>query len=114
MVDSQKQTTSLNSAAEATSFQNFRTFRRSNRGYAVLNFDMFDQLFVNFSGGLESSSTVNGTFFYPSVDAAWNFTESVLESSVLSFGKLRASWGKVGVQPSPHQFQTLAEGGFQL
>ena len=113
LVDSQKQTTSLNSAAEATSFENFRTFRRSNRGYAVLNFDMFDQLFVNFSGGLESSSTVNGTFFYPSVDAAWNFTESVLESSVLSFGKLRASWGKVGVQPSPHQFQTLAEGGFQ-
>ena len=112
LVDSQKQTTSLNSAAEATSFENFRTFRRSNRGYAVLNFDMFDQLFVNFSGGLESSSTVNGTFFYPSVDAAWNFTESVLESSVLSFGKLRASWGKVGVQPSPHQFQTLAEGGF--
>ena len=99
LVDSQKQTTSLNSAAEATSFENFRTFRRSNRGYAVLNFDMFDQLFVNFSGGLESSSTVNGTFFYPSVDAAWNFTESVLESSVLSFGKLRASWGKVGVQP---------------
>ena len=112
LVDSQKQTTSLNSAAEATSFQNFRTFRRSNRGYAVLNFDIFDQLFVNFSGGLESSSTVNGTFFYPSVDAAWNFTESVLESSVLSFGKLRASWGIVGVQPSPHQFQTLAEGGF--
>jgi|TARA_B110000977_G_C11086126_1_gene494782 TonB-linked SusC/RagA family outer membrane protein len=112
LVDSQKQTTSLNSAAEATSFQNFRTFRRSNRGYAVLNFDIFDQLFVNFSGGLESSSTVNGTFFYPSVDAAWNFTESVLESSVLSFGKLRASWGQVGVQPSPHQFQTLAEGGF--
>ena len=112
LVDSQKQTTSLNSAAEATSFENFRTFRRSNRGYAVLNFDMFDQLFVNFSGGLESSSTVNGTFFYPSVDAAWNFTESILESNVLSFGKLRASWGKVGVQPSPHQFQTLAEGGF--
>ena len=112
LVDSQKQTTSLNSAAEATSFSNFRTFRKSNRGYAVLNFDMFDQLYLNFSGGVESSSTIKGTFFYPSVDAAWNFTKSTIESSVLSFGKLRASWGKVGVQPSPHQFQTLAEGGF--
>ena len=112
LVDSQKQTTSLNSAAEATSFDNFRTFRKSNRGYAVLNFDMFDQLYLNFSGGVESSSTIKGTFFYPSVDAAWNFTKSTIESSVLSFGKLRASWGKVGVQPSPHQFQTLAEGGF--
>jgi len=112
LVDSQKQTTSLNSAAEATSFDNFRTFRKSNRGYAVLNFDMFDQLYLNFSGGVESSSTIKGTFFYPSVDAAWNFTKSTINSSVLSFGKLRASWGKVGVQPSPHQFQTLAEGGF--
>ena len=112
LVDSQKQTTSLNSAAEATSFSNFRTFRKSNRGYAVLNFDMFDQLYLNFSGGVESSSTIKGTFFYPSVDAAWNFTKSTIESSVLSFGKLRVSWGKVGVQPSPHQFQTLAEGGF--
>ena len=73
---------------------------------------MYDQLYINFSGGLESSSTINGTFFYPSVDAAWNFTKSALDSSVISFGKLRASWGKVGVQPSPHQFQTLAEGGF--
>ncbi len=112
LVDSRKQTSSLNSAAEATAFENYRTFRRSNRGYAVLNFDMYDQLYINFSGGLESSSTINGTFFYPSVDAAWNFTKSALDSSVISFGKLRASWGKVGVQPSPHQFQTLAEGGF--
>ena len=112
LVDSQKQTSSLNSAAEATAFENFRTFRRSNRGYAVFNFDMFDQFYLNFSGGVESSSTIKGTFFYPSVDAAWNFTKSTLDSSFLSFGKLRASWGKVGVAPSPHQFQTLAEGGF--
>ena len=44
LVDSQKETSSLNSAAEATSFSNFRTFRKSNRGYAVFNLDMFDQL----------------------------------------------------------------------
>jgi hypothetical protein len=30
----------------------------------------------------------------------------------LSFAKLRATWGKVGVQPSAHRFETLAEGGF--
>ncbi len=28
------------------------------------------------------------------------------------FGKLRASYGVVGVQPSAHRFETLAEGGF--
>ena len=34
------------------------------------------------------------------------------DSSIISFGKLRASYGIVGVQPAPHRFDTLAEGGF--
>ena len=112
LVNSTKETTSLNTAAEASSFENFRTLRRSNRGYGILNFDLFDELFVNFSGALEASSTIDGSFFYPATDLAWNFTNSVLKSDVLTFGKLRASWGKVGVQPSPHRFETLAEGSF--
>ncbi len=112
LVNSTKQTASLNTSAEASAYDNFKTLRRSNRGYGVLNFDVDNQLFVNFSGGLEASSTIKGTFFYPAIDAAWTFTESVVQSDFISFGKLRASWGKVGVQPDPHQFETLAEGGF--
>lgn len=112
LVNSTKQTTSLNTSAEASSYSNAKTFRKSNRGYGILNFDLYDELFVNITGGLESSSTINGTFFYPAADVAWNFTNSALDSEVISFGKIRASYGKVGVQPSPHQFQTLAEGGF--
>ena len=112
LVNSTKQTTSLNTSAEASSYSNAKTFRKSNRGYGILNFDLYDELFVNITGGLESSSTINGTFFYPAADVAWNFTNSALDSGVISFGKIRASYGKVGVQPSPHQFQTLAEGGF--
>lgn len=112
LVNSTKQTTSLNTAAEASSFENFRTFRRSNRGYAIMNFDMFDELYVNFSGALEASSTISGSFFYPASDVAWDFTKTALDSDFISFGKLRASWGKVGVQPSPHRFETLAEGSF--
>jgi len=112
LVNSTKQTTSLNTAAEASSFENFKTLRRSNRGYGILNFDLFDELFINVSGALEASSTVNGSFFYPATDLAWTFTKSLLKSDALSFGKLRASWGKVGVQPSAHRFETLAEGSF--
>lgn len=112
LVDSSKQTTSLNTAAEASIFENFNTLRRSNRGYGVLNFDLYDQLYVNLSGAVESASSIKGSFFYPAADLAWNFTDGVEDNSLLSFGKLRASWGKVGVQPSPHQFETLAEGSF--
>ncbi|MEM7373205.1 MAG: SusC/RagA family TonB-linked outer membrane protein [Bacteroidota bacterium] len=112
LVNATKETTSLNTAAENSEFENFKTFRRSNRGYGILGFDILDQLFINLSGGLEASSTISDRFFYPAVDGAWNFTETLIQSDLLSFGKLRASWGKVGVQPRAHAFETLAEGGF--
>ena len=112
LVNSKKETTNLNTAAEASTISNNKRNIRSNRGYGILSFDIKDQLFVNTSGALEAASSVKGTFFYPSVDAAWQFTKTALKSDLLSFGKLRASWGKVGVQPIPHRFQTLAESGF--
>ena len=112
LVNSIKQTTSLNTSSEASTFDNFNTYRKSNRAYAILNFGIADELFINLTGASEAASTINGTFFYPSADVAWNFTNSVVNSDLLSFGKLRLSYGQVGVQPSPHQFETLAEGGF--
>lgn len=112
LVNSTKQTTSLNTSAEASSYSNFKTFRKSNRGYGILNFDIADELFINLTGGLESSSTMSGSFFYPAADVAWNFTNSAVNSDILSFGKLRLSYGQVGVQPGVHKFETLAEGGF--
>ncbi len=112
LVNATKPTTALNTANENSEYENNRTIRRSNRGYAILGVDLFDQLFLNVSGGLEAASSVNGSFFYPAVDGAWDFTKSFLQSNFLSFGKLRGSWGQVGVQPRAHAFQTLAEGGF--
>ena len=112
LVNSSKQTTALNTSAEASSFDNYRSFRRSNRGYGILNLDVNDELFLNVSGALEASSTINGTFFYPAADVAWVVTERMAGGDLFSFAKLRASWGQVGVQPSAHKFETLAEGGF--
>ncbi|MEL6970417.1 MAG: SusC/RagA family TonB-linked outer membrane protein [Bacteroidota bacterium] len=111
LVNATKETTSLNSANESSSFGNLRTFRRSNRGYAVLGFDLFDEVYLNMSGTMEASSTVKGSYFYPAVDAAWAFIKPN-SNKALTFGKLRASWGRVGVQPGPHRFETLAEGDF--
>lgn len=107
-------TTDLNSSNDVSSIENFKRFIRSNRLYSVFNFDFFNQLFFNASGTLEAASSVRGNFFYPAFDAAWQFTElaGIDNTGFLSFGKLRASWGQVGVQPQAHRFQTLAEGGF--
>lgn len=114
LVNSRKLTTALNSARSNNETSNTRKrFIRSNRGYLVLNFDFYDQLTVNLSGSQEAASSIDGSTFYPAADMAWRFTEAFnLSNSVLSFGKLRASWGQVGVQPRAHAFQTLAETGF--
>ncbi|MGI9542631.1 MAG: SusC/RagA family TonB-linked outer membrane protein, partial [Cyclobacteriaceae bacterium] len=50
LVNSKKQTTDLNTAAESSTVSNTKRFIRSNRGYGVLSFDLYDQLFVNLSG----------------------------------------------------------------
>jgi TonB-linked SusC/RagA family outer membrane protein len=115
LVRSTKLTSDLNTAAESSNISVSRLFRRSNRGYGVLNFDLFDQLFVTASGTVEASSTYSDNFFYPAFDAAWQFTQlSMFDnfSSPLTFGKLRASWGQVGIEPGAHRAQNFPEGGF--
>ena len=113
LVNARKQTTDLNTAAESSSIGNSKTNLRSNRAYGTLGFDIYDKLFVNVSGAVEASSTVSKNFFYPAVDVAYQLiTPTRLQGSVLSFAKLRASWGKVGIAPPSHAAQTLAEGGF--
>lgn len=113
LVNTRKQTTDLNTAAENSQISNTRRSIRSNRGYAVLGFDLYDQVFISASAAAEAASSVKGTFFYPAIDAAWQFTEAIGGGGTgFTFGKLRASWGRVGVQPIPHRFETLAEGGF--
>jgi len=111
LVNSSKQTTSLNTAAENTTIENSKRFIRSNRAYGVLSLDAYDQLFVNVSGARENASSIQDSYFYPAVEAAWQFTNYV-SGTPFTFGKLRVAWGQVGVQPVAHRFQTLAESGF--
>jgi len=113
LVNARKQTTDLNTAAEASSIGNSKTNLRSNRGYGTLNFDIMDKLFLNVSGAVEAASTVSKTFFYPAADVAYQIIEPNRGGeSPLSFAKVRASWGRVGIAPPAHAAQTLAEGGF--
>ena len=84
---------------------------RSNRLYGILSMDYLDQLFVNLSGAQEAASSISGTYFYPSADLAWQFTKSLIPTNkILSFGKLRLSYGQVGVQPAPYRSKTTYEG----
>ncbi|RDV13473.1 SusC/RagA family TonB-linked outer membrane protein [Pontibacter diazotrophicus] len=91
---------------------NNRSNRRMARLYSTVNLGFYNQLYLNVSAAGEAGSTFGSTsrstFYYPSADVAWQFTEldALSENSFLSFGKLRASYGIVGIQPEPYRNTT--------
>ena len=111
LVNTDKQTVNVNTAAEASTVDNGKLFIRSGRTYGLLSLSAMDNLFVNLSGSSEEHSTISDPYFYPAMDVAYQFTD-MLKGSPVSFGKLRLAWGQVGVRPNAHRFETLAESGF--
>ena len=78
---------------------------RTAAGYTSLSLAVYDMLYIDGTLRAEKASTfgdeLNEAFFFPSVSVAWQFSAlpAFNESDLFSFGKLRASYGEVGVQP---------------
>ena len=54
----------------------------------------------------DKSSTLprgNNTYVYPSLSASWVFSEYLSHKDVLTYGKLRTSWARVGSDTDPYQ-----------
>ncbi len=72
--------------------------------YGSASFSLYNMLFLNGTLRAESASTFgesDNTFYFPSASLAWQFTELPgMQGDLLSFGKLRFSYGEVGVQPA--------------
>lgn len=85
--------------------EEYRRFRKWGM-FADILLNYKDWAFLNLSGRMDKSSTLpmkNNTYFYPAVSASVVFTEALdIKSSVLNFGKVRASWAKVGNDASPY------------
>ncbi len=75
-----------------------------NGAYLQGNIGYKDFLYLDFTGRYERYSTVNKGFFYPSASLAYVFktANSGTESDILSFGKMRMSYGQVGVPAGPY------------
>ncbi len=81
-------------------------------GFAKLHYR--DILTLGITGRHETSSTFgpeNRGFFYPSLDLSFVFTEleplkSESTRKILSFGKLRAAYSMVGIEPAPFSTRT--------
>ena len=103
-------------ASDVSAFLDLST-ERTGSVFGEWKFDLYNQLFLTATGRIDQSSTfgpeADDTFFYPSASVAWQFHKVLPESDILSFGKLRASAGRVGRQPSPYEaFTYFSPGGF--
>lgn len=61
--------------------------------------------YITVTGRNDWSSTLpvdNRSYFYPSVSGSFVFTELLPKNNILSFGKVRASWARVGKDADPY------------
>lgn len=80
--------------------------------YGSTNLTFYNMFFLNATLRAESASTfgdeADNTFYFPSASLAWQFTELPgMKSDFLSFGKLRFSYGEVGVQPARYNTSNI-------
>jgi TonB-linked SusC/RagA family outer membrane protein len=82
---------------------------RSLYGSASLNY--LGWLNLDLTGRNDWSSTLpegNNSYFYPSISSAFVFTDALgIESRLLSSGKVRASWTRVGNDAAPYQLTSV-------
>jgi TonB-linked SusC/RagA family outer membrane protein len=79
--------------------------------YGELRASYKNFLFLNVTGRNDWTSTLpvaNQSYFYPSVGGSFVFTELLKDKGLdwLSFGKLRASWARVGKDATPYATNT--------
>lgn len=109
------------SATNGSIFSNgsteFSTLQRLLGYYGQLSFAYKSYLYLELTGRADQSSTLStskNTFFYPSANAGFVFTDAFkLTSDILSYGKIRGSIAKVGTDALPYQLDnTYSKTGF--
>lgn len=107
---------SYNNASDTNkNFQSSYSRKRLVGVYGEFRADWRNTVFATVTGRNDWTSTLpraNRSYFYPSVSGALVFTQllqdlNVLDpAGVLSFGKIRASWAKVGKDTNPYETAT--------
>ena len=84
----------------------FQFEKRINSLYSTARLDYKSILFLDLTGRNDWSSALpedNNSYFYPSVNVAYVFSEHLgLENKWFSFGKVRASYARVGSDGQPY------------
>jgi len=91
---------------------NFESDRRLFGVYGTVTIGYKDFAFLEINGRNDWSSTLpdgNNSFFYPSIAGSVILTEMFpsMRTNALSFIKLRANWGQVGLDAPVHRIQSV-------
>ncbi len=103
-------TISFNNIATGNKFFTDATIRKRLVGaYGEVGVSYKDLVYLTATGRNDWSSTLpveNWSYFYPSVSGSFVFTQLLPKNSILSFGKLRASWARVGKDANAYATNT--------
>ena len=89
----------LSNGATKTTLSDSKSLRRLLGVYGDVTFGWDDSIFLELTARNDWSSTLpinNNHYFYPGATLSWIFTNYLPKNNVLSFGKLRASYGRTG------------------
>lgn len=103
-----------NATSENSTPGDYEEMSRKSGAFALLNFNFRDEILAEFTarGEYVSSLPNAGMIFYPSASLGWKFSKYFEDSDAISFGKLRVSYGEVGIDPSVYSTETyLTTGG---
>lgn len=103
-------TYSFNTIASTNKFFTDATTRRRLVGtYGEAGVSYKDLVYLTATGRNDWSSTLpveNRSYFYPSISGSFVFTQLLPQNNILSFGKLRASWARVGKDANAYATNT--------
>lgn len=77
--------------------------------YGLVSFGYDNLLYLDLTGRFDHSSTLpkeNSTYFYPSVSTSFIFS-NLIDSDVLTFGKLRLNYAEVGSSAPPNSLKDV-------
>jgi len=98
------------SNAKQLLYYNEKRQRRLIGAYGDLMLNYKDMVYLNVTGRNDWTSTLpegNNSFFYPSYNLSFVFSEVVDLPTQISFGKVRASYGEVGKDTDPYLTSTV-------
>ncbi|MBX9783394.1 MAG: SusC/RagA family TonB-linked outer membrane protein [Chitinophagaceae bacterium] len=88
----------------------FNSFVRSRKSGILGQVDLSynEMLNLQLTARNEIASQYSGNFFFPTASLSWIFTKlpAFSSSKAISFGKIRTSWGQIGVEPGAYLTQT--------